>query len=83
MKTTQHKIIIDYLKEHKKLTRFTALVKLGVSNLPSRVQELKAQGFNIVAKKTSTVNRYGRRVHFNEYYLIEESTSQNQGFKAQ
>ena len=79
---TQYNLIIDYLHEHGKITRFNALVKLGVANLPARVKELKAQGYTFNTVKKSKVNRNGRRITYVEYYLAEEQ-AENQGTTAQ
>lgn len=79
---TQHQAIIEYLKEHKTISSFMAAVKLGVSNLPLRVSELRLKGYNIVSTKKAHVNRYGVKVHYNEYYLSEEQ-AENQGTMAQ
>lgn len=81
MKANQGQLIIEYMKEHGKLTRFTALVKLGVSNLPARITELKGGGYIFKTVKKSKINRNGRRINYKEYYLIEQA--ENQGYNGQ
>lgn len=72
MKTNQHTQIIEHMKEKGKITSFTATVRLGVCNLPQRIKELKAKGFNIGDRTKKHVNRYGRKTSYKEYYLIGE-----------
>lgn len=77
MKTNQHAQIIEYMKEKGKITRFTAMVRLGVCNLPQRIIELKAKGFNIGDRMIKHVNRNGRKTSYKEYFLIGENDNAN------
>ena len=36
-KKTQKQLVLDYLMEHGKLTRWTAFIELGVAELSSRI----------------------------------------------
>ena len=78
----QHQRILNYINENGFISSYMAAVNLGVSNLPQRVKELKAKGYPITARQKAHINRYGVKVHYNEYYLKEESTSQNNGSTA-
>ena len=75
MKTTQHQRIIAYLKENGKISSFIACVKLGVSNLPLRVKELRAKGYTITAEKVKHVNRYGKTIYYNDYFLNDKGVN--------
>ena len=79
---TQHQQIIDYYKDNEKLTHFTALVKLGVANLPARIYELKAQGYEFSVKKKTKTNRNGRKISYFEYYLTAAPQDEKTGAQA-
>ena len=79
MRTTQHNAIIKHIKDNGFISSYVAAVKLGVSNLPQRIRELKAKGYTIATRKKAHVNRYGNLTHYVEYYLKAE----NQGTTAQ
>lgn len=76
-KKNQYQQIIEYLNEKGNLSRFTAMVKLGVCNLPQRISELKARGYNIGVKKIPHINRNGRKIVYNEYFLIGDENNAN------
>ena len=75
MKTNQHKQIIEYLEEHGKITRFTATLKLGISNLPQRIRELKLNGVQIGDRTLQHINRNGNKTRYKEYYLKKDTSA--------
>lgn len=69
--------IIDYLNEKGKISSFNAMIKLGVCNLPARIRELKAQGYQIGDRTKKHKNRNGRYVHYKEYFLKGGAGNEN------
>lgn len=84
MKRQQHQNIatLNFLKQKGKITTFSALVQLGVTNLPRCISQLRLKGYNITCIKKAHVNRYGVKIHYNEYFLLDEEQAKNQGYKA-
>lgn len=63
---TQNEMILNYLKDHKHITRREAMLKLGIGNLPARINEIRMRGLaNIVTDTSNTKSRYA-------IYRIEE-----------
>ena len=71
---TQKQKIINHLKKHKYLTGKTAMNLYGIGNLPARIGELRASGFDIV-----TVRRQGKG-EFKNYgaYTLAERGERNE-----
>ena len=58
---TQNELVLDYLKTHKFITRRSAMIHLGIGNLPARIQEIRERGLaNIITEKSNTKSRYAK-----------------------
>lgn len=69
---TQHSLILSYMKEHGSITTYEAYEQLGITKLTTRISELKGAGFDIRQRTESGLNRYGKPVTFNRYWLVED-----------
>ena len=69
---TQHTLILDYMAEHGSITTFEAYEQLGITKLTTRISELRQGGFIIRQRTESGLNRYGKLVTFNRYWLVED-----------
>lgn len=69
---TQHTLIIDYMREHGSISTYEAFIELGITKLTTRISELRKAGFKIRGVTVSELNRFGKPVTYNRYYLIEE-----------
>ena len=69
---TQHTLIIDFMREHGSITTYEAFMELGITKLTTRISELRNGGFIIRQRTESGVNRYGKPVTFNRYWLEEK-----------
>lgn len=71
---TQKEKILNHLKRNKYLTRRTAMNVYGIGNLPARIGELRAAGFDIV-----TVPKKGKG-DFKNFgaYMLAERGEQNE-----
>lgn len=72
MKVNQRQRIIDYIKQFGSITSKDAYDDLGITQLATRIKELKDQGYKFETKWESSKNRYGERVDFKRYYLEKE-----------
>lgn len=69
---TQHTLIIEYMREHGSITTYEAYEQLGITKLTTRISELKGAGFDIRQRTESGLNRYGKPVTYNRYWLVED-----------
>ena len=69
---TQHTLILDYMREHGSITTYEAYEQLGITKLTTRISELRQGGFVIRQRTESGLNRYGKLVTFNRYWLVED-----------
>lgn len=69
---TQKELILKYLADFGSITSFQAYADLGITQLATRIKELKARGYVFQTEPQSAKNRYGKPVHFVKYYLISE-----------
>lgn len=72
MKVNQRQRIIDYIKQFGSITSKDAYDDLGITQLATRIKELKEQGYKFETKWESSKNRYGERVDFKRYFLEKE-----------
>lgn len=68
---TQNEMILKYIHDHGSITPLEALKEFGCMRLASRINDLKNQGHNIVSEKVTTKNRYGKKISFAKYSIIE------------
>ena len=69
---TQHGRVLDYLTDGKKLTCLNAFAELGITQVASRILELKREGYTILKNNIKVTNRYGEKVTVAEYYMEEQ-----------
>lgn len=70
---TQKEQILQYLADYGSITSFQAYADLGITQLATRIKELKANGYIFQTEPQQAQNRYGKPVHFVKYYLIEKA----------
>lgn len=68
-KMTQGEEILNYLKEHGRITRLEAACELHIFELSSRIGELQRKGYRISSESTKCINKNGRVSRFNIYRL--------------
>ena len=71
MKITQKQRIINYIREFGSITSLDAYKDLGITQLATRIKELKELGYEFETKWESSKNRYGEKVDFKRYYLAD------------
>ena len=70
-KPTQRDKVLKFIRDFGKITSWEAYSELGVTQLASRIFELKQEGYIFTKTRISTKNRYGDTTHYDEYRLIE------------
>lgn len=73
-KTTQRDLILNYIADFGYITSFQAYADLGVTQLATRISELKERGYEFRTEDVRTKNRYGKPSHYYKYYLIERES---------
>ena len=68
-KMTQGEEILFYLQANGTITRLQAACDLHIFELASRIGELKKKGYHITSERINTVNKNGRKTHYNIYKL--------------
>ena len=66
---TQREMVLQYIADHGSITSFQAYADLGVTQLATRISELKELGFVFKTEMQKGNNRYGKPTHYVKYYL--------------
>lgn len=74
---TQNDRILNHMKEFGNITQLEALKEYGIMRLASRINNLKNCGYAIQREMCLSKNRYGEKVIFAKYSLVQESKNQN------
>lgn len=69
---TQRSMIVAYMKEHGSITTYEAFEQLGITKLTTRISELRAGGFKIRQRTEAGLNRFGKAVSWNRYWIEDE-----------
>ena len=72
-KPTQRDKVLKYIQDFGYITSWQAYAELGVTQLASRVYELKEQGYMFKKTRVNTTNRLGEKTHYDEYRLEESA----------
>lgn len=71
MKMNQRQRIIDYIRQFGSITSKDAYNDLEITQLATRIKELKELGYEFETKWESSKNRFGESVSFKRYYLMD------------
>lgn len=71
MKITQKDRIINYIREFGSITSKEAYDDLGITQLATRIKELKEDGHEFRTEWENSKNRFGEKVEFKRYYLAD------------
>ena len=69
---TQKELILKYINDFGSITSFQAYADLGITQLATRVSELKEQGYVFHTEPHTAKNRYGKPMRYVKYYLTNE-----------
>ncbi len=62
--------VLKYMKDFGSITSFEAFVDLGCTRLSAYIYQLR-RDFNIQDEWVKTTNRYGDKVEFKKYFIVE------------
>lgn len=68
---THKELVLRHLQDYGKITSFEAFTEYGITRLSATIYGLRHLGYNIVADDLVRTNRYGKKVIFAEYKLID------------
>lgn len=71
MKITQRDRVINYIREFGSISSWETYKDLGVTQLATRIKELKEQGYEFRTEWESSTNRYGEKTDYKRYYLAD------------
>lgn len=63
-------MILEYLEKHGSITQREATIHLCVARLPSRIHELRRNGFNIIGIMETGKNAMGKTCRYKRYFLV-------------
>lgn len=69
---SQKELILKYIADFGYITSYQAYADLGITQLATRIKELKDRGYQFKTEDVRTKNRYGKPSHYYKYYLIEK-----------
>ena len=69
----QKQRILDYIADFGSITQLEAQADLGVQRLPSRINEIKKEGYNVTYKWETVKNRYGEKCRIKRYSIERTS----------
>ncbi len=70
-KITQRDRVLQFIKEHGSITSWQAYAELGCTQLATRISELKERGYAFEKPTVKDKNRYGDKIHYDLYKLVE------------
>ena len=65
----QRELVVDYINNFGSITSYEAYIDLGITQLATRIKELKEQGYTFKTEWETRKNRYGKNVSFKKYKL--------------
>lgn len=71
MKISQKQRIINYIRQFGSISSWEAYKDLGVTQLATRIKELKEQGYEFRTEWENSTNRFGERTDYKRYYLVD------------
>ncbi len=71
MKINQRQRIINYIRECGSITSLDAYKDLGITQLATRIKELKEQGYEFRTEWESSKNKFNEKVDYKRYYLAD------------
>lgn len=72
MRMTQNQMVLNHLKNIGSLTRNQAFELYGITELNTRICNLRSMGIKIDSTNRCEPNRFGKKVSFVEYSLAKE-----------
>lgn len=71
-KITQEDRVVQYISDFGSITSLEAFKDLGITRLSAKIFNLKAEGYIFEDETKICVNRYGDKVHYKKYKIIDK-----------
>ncbi len=71
-KITQEDRVVQYISDFGSITSLEAFKDLGITRLSAKIFNLKAEGYIFEDETMTCVNRYGDKVHYKKYKIIDK-----------
>ena len=71
-KKNQRERVLEYLQRYGSISDTEARDDLGIRRVGARIFELKGLEHKIVTKMETGRNRFGEKVKYGRYYLVED-----------
>lgn len=68
---SQKQKVLDYMRSHGSITQIEATTELGCVRLPSRIWDLKRDGYAIERTMVTGKNRFGETISYASYSVKE------------
>lgn len=68
-KLNQRQQILNYIEDFGSITSYQAYIDLGITQLATRIKELKGEGYSFTYEWITKKNRCGKPVRFKKYKL--------------
>ena len=65
-------LVLKYMQDFGSITTLDAFKDLGYTRLSDAIYCLKKDGYNIGSTTECSKNRYGKKVYYSRYYIMEE-----------
>lgn len=69
---TQQERVLNHLKKYDSLSQLEATEKYRITRLSAIIKNLRDHGYTIITDMKRGKNRYGERINYGEYRLIED-----------
>ena len=73
MRINQREKVLNYITQYGSITSYEAYLELGITQLATRISELKEQGYSFTDEWITKKNRDGTVVSYKKYMLLEEA----------
>ena len=71
-RTTQRDLVLNYIREYGSISSWDAYRDLGITQLATRISELKDRNYVFTKERVYTKTRFGVPTHYDRYKLVEE-----------
>lgn len=72
----QNNMILRHMQDYDGITTMEAYEEYGCTRLSARIKDLRNLGYNIVTQRETRQNRYGDKVSYARYRLVNDDVSQ-------
>ena len=73
---SQHQMILDFVKQNGSITPMDAFFHLSITKLSTRIGEMERKGIHFEHKPESSFNRFGKKVDYMRYRLLNDGREQ-------